>query len=773
MSTPKQTKVLIAGGSIAGLTLANILEKLGIDFLVLEKYGKIAPDVGASIGIFPNGFRILDQIGCHDAIEALIADVGTFNTSRVRNEQGQVFTKTENANRRFIEELGYDTIFVDRQMIIQVLYDNLRDKSKVLTSKGVAKIEQSPGEVRVVTEDGSIFHGDILVGADGIHSDVRREMWRIADELSPGYFPSDKSHVPTKYCCIFGISNPTDKFPKNSAEQRQGRDHSYLITTGPNERVYWFLFEKLPETTYGLHKNITRYTNEQKDALAAKYASDLVTENLTFGELYANSYVSTLQSLPEVVFAKWHYNRIMTIGDAAHKFNPLSGQGGNSAIEDAAVLADQLYSRLTQPGRITALTDAEVDAALTQVEHLRIDRCTKLMKASHDQQTIQAKETFRSKFFAEHIMPWLPADTGLKLIYNGIRGAAYVRSLPKPQRPHSFLWDDDKEAAGSVDWKYAGYAASAAIAALAVVVGRNSHLSSNSDINFWTATPPPQRRHGCPTLARSAPQRDTARSVVALDAPPQCVPIRHARVPDNSLRNDQVAAGQEEEDAQHIPAIRHKENRAIRPRRRHAVHPRLRGRAEPVVLQVRAARAAALAQERPRRAQPVTAAALGQDGPAHLRDCAGGLQGRAGGAVGGRDHGRRGGNLRADPGGHRRAGLGRILGPKGLMPSTKTGTVVNNIGPTVRNMVGGSEYRERLGVIRMAVGQLGFTPAEMQENIKAFMDALKKDMAQMQDRVSKEVHEVVLSSTNAPGFTLSGEFKGPDSISPALLNGPL
>ena len=90
-----------------------------------------------------------------------------------------------------------------------------------------------------------------------------------------------------------------------------------------------------------------------------------------------------------------------------------------------------------------------------------------------------------------------------------------------------------------------------------------------------------------------------------------------------------------------------------------------------------------------------------------------------------------------------KAGLGRVLGPKGLMPSAKTGTVVTNVGPTVRNMVGGSEYRERMGVIRMAVGQLGFTPTEMQENIKSFMDALKKDIAQLQDRVSKEIHEVV------------------------------
>jgi large subunit ribosomal protein L1 len=92
-----------------------------------------------------------------------------------------------------------------------------------------------------------------------------------------------------------------------------------------------------------------------------------------------------------------------------------------------------------------------------------------------------------------------------------------------------------------------------------------------------------------------------------------------------------------------------------------------------------------------------------------------------------------------------KAGLGRVLGPKGLMPSAKTGTVVNNIGSTVRDMVGGSEYRERVGVVRMAIGQLGFTPEAMQNNIKAFMDAIKKDIGQMSDRITKEIHEVVRS----------------------------
>jgi large subunit ribosomal protein L1 len=90
-----------------------------------------------------------------------------------------------------------------------------------------------------------------------------------------------------------------------------------------------------------------------------------------------------------------------------------------------------------------------------------------------------------------------------------------------------------------------------------------------------------------------------------------------------------------------------------------------------------------------------------------------------------------------------KANLGRILGPKGLMPSSKTGTVVKDVAGAVRGMIGGSEYRERQGVVRLAIGQLGFTPEEMQQNVKAFMSNLKKDLALLSDKVAKGIHEVV------------------------------
>ena len=101
-----------------------------------------------------------------------------------------------------------------------------------------------------------------------------------------------------------------------------------------------------------------------------------------------------------------------------------------------------------------------------------------------------------------------------------------------------------------------------------------------------------------------------------------------------------------------------------------------------------------------------------------------------------------------------KAGVGKILGPKGLMPSTKTKTIVSNVGATIDGMIGGTEYRERIGVVRLAIGQLGFTPEQMQANIRAFMTNLRKDIDRISDQVGKDIHEVVSQAYSQCGFAL-------------------
>ena len=78
-------------------------------------------------------------------------------------------------------------------MLLQVLYNNIKHKDRVLPNKRVTRVEWTSNGARVHTKDGSIFDGDIVVGADGIHSKVRDEMWRLGKEQSPGYFPVDEA----------------------------------------------------------------------------------------------------------------------------------------------------------------------------------------------------------------------------------------------------------------------------------------------------------------------------------------------------------------------------------------------------------------------------------------------------------------------------------------------------------------------------------------------------------------------------------------------------
>lgn len=87
MTEKNNFRVVIAGGSICGLTLANMLQLYDIDFIVLEAYHDIAPQVGASIGILPHGNRILDQLGLFQNILDLCPPLDSFH---FRDKTGHV-----------------------------------------------------------------------------------------------------------------------------------------------------------------------------------------------------------------------------------------------------------------------------------------------------------------------------------------------------------------------------------------------------------------------------------------------------------------------------------------------------------------------------------------------------------------------------------------------------------------------------------------------------------------------------------------------------------
>ncbi|CCT63537.1 uncharacterized protein FFB20_03024 [Fusarium fujikuroi] len=427
-----QRTVIIAGGGVTGLALANMLERLGINYILLESRNEIAPQIGASIGLQANGLRILDQLGCAEGILSLFDGPLVENPLQdrfVRYPDGSIIRHFRNIQTQLKKRHGYPTIFIDRQMLLQVLYEKLESKDSVYTGEAVRSVVELEDGIKVITAKGKEFKGDILVGADGIFGTVRREMWRIANKASPGYFPDNEwSRVPCHYKCIFGISRPIEQLPKG-AHPIYNDKFSYLLLSGPGGKFYWFFFVKLPVPLYG--NDIPRYTKLDEEQLVAEHASDPITPEVTFGQLTN----STLTALHEWVFEKWHYKRIITIGDAAHKFEPLTGHGGNSAIETAASLVNHLT------GEYSKWSVKNIESAFAAVQKERFDRVKWLIDDAHQIQQIQAMADPLLAVIGPPRARLLSEITflgGSKLV-----GAMRVNGIPLPPREHTVPFNDE------------------------------------------------------------------------------------------------------------------------------------------------------------------------------------------------------------------------------------------------------------------------------------------------------------------------------------------
>ncbi|ROV93606.1 hypothetical protein VMCG_08112 [Cytospora schulzeri] len=435
-------KVIIAGGSVAGLSLANMLEKHGIDYILLEAHGEIAPNIGASLGLFPNGMRILDQLGCFEAVSEL--KIPPFQGQHILDAEGQNLSVEYGMAEHFERRHGYLGGFVDRQQLIQILYDKLKHKERLLVNKGVEHVDMAESHVTVTTKDGDTFTGDLIVGADGIHSKVRQQMWRVANQIEPATFGgNEEAEVPCYFKCIFGISKPGSMPQDMSNGQVLAKKCTMLIAQGSGRRAYFFLFVPVSPDGPKYGKDIPRYTKEDEARLVEEYWDvPIVKGKLTFGDLYKQRIISTLVPLQEHVYKKWYYGRIMTIGDAAHKQDPIGGQGGNGAIETAAVLTNALVKMLDQyPDHPST---QHIESALAKAQELRHERAILLMNFAHSIQGFLWKmKSPIGERFVRLFMSFMDPVTQSNLFGASVVDGPRLDGIPVPRRPRAIPYTDE------------------------------------------------------------------------------------------------------------------------------------------------------------------------------------------------------------------------------------------------------------------------------------------------------------------------------------------
>ncbi|KAI1140075.1 FAD binding domain protein [Hypoxylon sp. FL0543] len=444
MKADSDFKVIIAGGGIAGLTLAVMLEKFGLDYVLLESHSTIAPQVGASIGLFPNGLRILDQMGCYEPIQDIFKGEVLYNRTHNRNESGKsvltIYAMSDHLEIRH----GYGLLFFDRQQLLQILYNRIQGKERVQLNKKFSTANVTEKGVSVTCADGSVFSGTLLVGADGVHSAVRNVMVTLGNKVQPGLFdPKEQDRVPCYYICSFGIAQHVPGWVKGEQHIVHGRGRSQLVVSGPEDRVYWFMFEKLPETKYG--KDIPTFTKDEEAEFAKRNASVPITETVTFGQVYKSRLSSSLTPLHEFVYKKWFFSRIITLGDSAHKPNPIGGQGANGAIESCAEFINALLrKRDSRGGTLTGLSTEDIEQVFRETQDARKERADMIVHAAHKLQALNAYENpFISKVSFNYLGPRAGKEGVFKRMGAIYFGGARVKAISVPKRPRAIPFRDE------------------------------------------------------------------------------------------------------------------------------------------------------------------------------------------------------------------------------------------------------------------------------------------------------------------------------------------
>jgi 2-polyprenyl-6-methoxyphenol hydroxylase-like FAD-dependent oxidoreductase len=326
--TSTAPRVLIIGGGIAGPALALFLKKANIDCLLFETHTR-AEGVGGGFCLAPNGMNVLAELGL---VEKVAARGSQALENVFRNDRGRVLARWSNGDPR---TYGQAAVCLSRSALYEVLASEMQ-------SQGIAARYQKrlrsisdvadPPQVTAHFEDGTRVDGDLLIGADGIHSAARRSI------LPAGPAPA--------FVGITGVGGFVDAHAIPTLTQRDqetlnfttgGRGFFGYCGGGSGRMMWWANLPRAePLDRDQLQKSDWTATRDELLGIYGDY-HEPVPSLIRHSQPPLRVNIHDIQSLPT-----WHRGRVLLVGDAAHAVSPNSGQGASMALEDAMYLAKLL-----------------------------------------------------------------------------------------------------------------------------------------------------------------------------------------------------------------------------------------------------------------------------------------------------------------------------------------------------------------------------------------------------------------------------------------------
>ncbi|KAG0366222.1 hypothetical protein BC939DRAFT_437182 [Gamsiella multidivaricata] len=394
-------KIIIVGAGLGGLTMALLLERAGIDYVVLERSHKIRP-LGSATGLGFNIMPLCEQLGIWEDMKKISK---TIELTTVFRDDMDVIREVKLKDNKALT--GYDSLIMPRIDLHALLLSRV-PAEKVLMGKKVLSVLQNEHGVMVRTSDGMTHDADILIGADGAYSGVRQSLYKQLERV--GQLPrSDSEQLKVCHTSFLGTTAPLDpeKFPGlkdhfSHCDTIIGTDRpeTWRYFTVPDNRVCWRIDVQLESTVFEDNDTFrnSEYGPESCEMIPEEWRSFRLPINGTMGDLIdatPKERVSKVM-LEEKIFTTWYYSRTVLIGDACHKMLPNFGRGALNAMMDAVSLANALYE-------MPSCSMKHLSAAFEEYYKERFPTMTSELAASQQMSKVMAGQS-RLDSVTRHVM---------------------------------------------------------------------------------------------------------------------------------------------------------------------------------------------------------------------------------------------------------------------------------------------------------------------------------------------------------------------------------
>ncbi|PRS25141.1 hypothetical protein C6W25_00125 [Bacillus halotolerans] len=322
MINVREKHVLIIGGGIAGVAMGIFLKKQGISSSVYESY-PIKKDAGAAFGISPNGMDVLEALGLKQEV---LRNSWSIKNVEMHNMYGTVMSTINLVDE---DNNYYPMQYMTRSNLMSILLEKAQDEGVCIHyGKKLINLHQDETLVTAFFEDGTQETGTELIGADGIHSKTRQNIFNQCSMVYAGY-SIIQGIVSSKDLC--GKDNEGFiGYAKGNNSMMIARCHS-----GDIENYHWlcFVFSDRKISSKELEQKTSEELRIELLKLFKDWSDPIPSMIENSSQIHARSRFE-FKSLEN-----WSENRVVLIGDALHGISPITGQGVSLALEDAMYLS--------------------------------------------------------------------------------------------------------------------------------------------------------------------------------------------------------------------------------------------------------------------------------------------------------------------------------------------------------------------------------------------------------------------------------------------------